>query len=658
MEFSEWTPEELESRAVEWREIPLHEAYSDIFPAPDTQQLQPNQQQTNTDSNSNQPMQNPTIQTAPSPEGYDFTRIKTAVRHRDGAAFVHGGIEMHEDGTQSWSVRPDGTVVPIRDSAAFSIGAGFVRDGTWFQVRPSSPAQIAQGQGGLRLHNPEFVNPTDIGEGYRLLTVDEIEEDTDDDGDHSLAQAGHTLEFRANGGWDTSGGEPDDTMTYRTNAERWPDGLAITWTEAPSPAIQWHNPNNLTPEEVGPERRLLTVEEFRTIDMGDPQVGYWSIGDEEWHFGSHWVRAEEDNFSLPVSRPIPTPAIFGTHNPESLTPEQLDLGAAWRLYTVEEVAAGHVLPGSQLYCSEEWDGEGLENGDTAMEPSYTYRVPVAALLAAAPAATPPPPPPSEHETLVARLLGPTFVVLAKAHSGADVVKGHIRAKLNKVVPDDATVTWELLAAWIAENQTAELAATAGLHNPSGLTLAQVGEGYRMFTSAEFDSMVRNATRVPGRMEFWSSSNRWEGAGTSYTFGPGDRSYCFRVPVAGLAALTAEARRLGILVEDSDYDHARVTQAARYAPYFLPLDHEDREECGRSEVVEFQFIPGLGAFDVWADGSTHFDSECRTEEQFQEFIDPVGEGDWNETPNPMSPAEIVAWHINQQNAEEAPASVNA
>jgi len=113
-------------------------------------------------------------------------------------------------------------------------------------------------------HNPNQLTIADVGEGYRLLTPEEIAGPRNPEVLQVWQENGNS--------WVTpcSCEEHHKTRTYRTSAK--------PGEYTPSPIAPGHNPAKLTVQQVGEGYRLLTTEEI-TAPQRKEYVQYWHNGE-------------------------------------------------------------------------------------------------------------------------------------------------------------------------------------------------------------------------------------------------------------------------------------------------------------------------------------------------------------------------------------------
>lgn len=178
------------------------------------------------------------------------------------------------------------------------------------------------------------------------------------------------------------------------------------WREVPvipppaAPTIRWHNPHNLTTEQVGPGRRLLTVEELQSLDFNDVSLDlrFWRGSIDGWSGGNNRLsRAERDTFSLPANFPIPgaSASPIRWHNTRNVTPEELNAADGWRLLTMEEFIAlkaegAQVYDDAEYRIDDRWNPSRRRGRNFGSGEDGTYRTkhPLPG-TAAPPSATPP-----------------------------------------------------------------------------------------------------------------------------------------------------------------------------------------------------------------------------------------------------------------------------
>ena len=177
--------------------------------------------------------------------------------------------------------------------------------------------------------NPHSLTTDKVGEGFRLLTVEEIER---------CAIPSEVVEFWSAGrviaeGW-TTRAIIDDPLTrkniYRTTK---PAGYFLP----KSPIAKGHHPQSLTEEQVGVQDgwRLLMADEIYALHASDRRVvtgaDYWCPG----RSNGPWMT--NPSFFVP---PLGDTTVYRTRNPEGFYPPKVPKYVPW---TFETAPKGHVL---------------------------------------------------------------------------------------------------------------------------------------------------------------------------------------------------------------------------------------------------------------------------------------------------------------------------
>lgn len=106
----------------------------------------------------------------------------------------------------------------------------------------------------------------------------------------------------------------------------------LAWPEKPS-WLEWHNPDNLTPEQVGEGYRLLTTKEREQgIGFGRNDVQRWFCGEWDNNEGRGYAAAwTERTYRVPASTPypewqLPEPPPGRRWHRDDFTPDMLPQG--------------------------------------------------------------------------------------------------------------------------------------------------------------------------------------------------------------------------------------------------------------------------------------------------------------------------------------------
>lgn len=115
---------------------------------------------------------------------------------------------------------------------------------------------------------------------------------------------------------------------------------------------EWHNPNRLTPEEIDISNGWRLLCKGEKVGEGDRVYSY---SDREWQTSANTGTKPSDYRTYRTKRPVPTiefpplPKGQQWHNPNNLTPEQVQVDMGWRLLVKDEFPSGTKVDDSQYY---------------------------------------------------------------------------------------------------------------------------------------------------------------------------------------------------------------------------------------------------------------------------------------------------------------------
>jgi hypothetical protein len=149
----------------------------------------------------------------------------------------------------------------------------------------------------------------------------------------------------------------------------------------PPPGRKWHNPDNLTPTEVGAAEgwRLLLKDEPCSTPGEFYFNGGWSEGRKDLIEASGFSSKPTScsPYTCRTKEPLPQQDVFPDppsgrkwHNPERLTPAQVGIAEGWRLCLEDETAD---LPDEVRLSTGEWKSSGAAVFRKYAEFTSTYR---------------------------------------------------------------------------------------------------------------------------------------------------------------------------------------------------------------------------------------------------------------------------------------------